>query len=231
MTCKKSLFVLAFVLIFAVASLSALDLGTDLTYCGYVEYDENGWKIHSVDFGAEYYWEYYPDGKIKSVFGIDYEWEEESESSYEYDSKGRLIREDLGYEVYTYVYDDKNFTGQQKYKDGALGWKYDYDSNWRQIHAKRGVMEWWKEFDSKGNLIYWKNTDAPDRRYEYDSNGNRVKEIQGEYVTTYEYDSAGRLIHETTNYGDESIYEYSFWENGNVKERREYMVLSAFPVG
>ena len=231
MNIKKALLALTLILIVSVASLAALDIGTDLTYYGFVDYNKDGLKTHSVDFGGEYYWEYYLDGKLLSYIGIDYEWEDETGCSYKYDSKGRVIREDYGYEVYTYEYDDKNYTGQQKYRNGALGWKYDYDSNWRQIHAKRGVMEWWKEYDSNGNLIYWKDTDAPDRRYEYDSNGNLIKETQGSYITTYEYDSEGRLIHETTNYGNESIYEYSFWENGKVKERREYMVLSAEPVG
>lgn len=212
MRIKRFFFVSICLLIFSTASLVAQNLGTDLTYYGFTEYDENGNKIYGKTFmGQEYFYEYNDDGKLSFWLNIDSKWGDETACSIEYDTKGRIIHEDYGYEEYTYEYDEENYTVQQKYRDGSLGWKYDCDTKWQRIHGKRGVMEWWAYFDSNGNETYNK-----------DWQGIEIK---------YEYDSKGRLIHEISNNSGEFWYEYTFWDNGNVKLQKMYLVRTEETVG
>lgn len=149
MRIKKNFFVSICFLIFSIASLVAQNLGTDLTYYGFTEYDENGNKVYGKTFvGQEYFYEYNDDGKLSFWLNIDSKWGDETACSIEYDSKGRIIHEDYGYEEYT-----------------------------------------------------------------------------------YEYDSKGRIIHEISNNSGEFWYEYTFWDNGNVKLQKMYLVRTEETVG
>jgi hypothetical protein len=61
--------------------------------------------------------------------------------------------------------------------------KREYDSKGNEIYYEHSTGFWAKrEYDSKGNIIYFENSDGYWAKYEYDSNGNEIY-----YETSYGY--------------------------------------------
>ena len=163
------------------------------------EYDANGRKIRS-----------------KSNHG--------SEIQYEYDADGRLV----------HSMETPASTG------GEENW-YEYDANGKKIYHKQEIkslrisVETRHQYDDNGNMICVKGQtvfadpqDGPsgnrmcEWRHEYDGKGRRIhsKSSNGEEI---EYDDGGNEI--CRRYSDGTIYrtEYTFWKNGKVKTKTEYV--------
>ncbi len=203
------------------SSLTAQEVPDNLTLIGTCEYDSNGNLIHEKTQEGEYWFEYNSNGKVIHS-RIQDEWEER-ETWNEYDSQGRLV-----YQKYTggesrYEYNLKAHTITE-YSSTDSSWKYDCDSNWNKLHGTNGTISYWAEYDSNGNQTLYRTMDGFKIVYEYDSQNRLVKksEDNNTYITYYEYDKDGKLFHEHSNYDSDVWYSYTYWENGKVKERKQY---------
>ena len=173
--------------------------------------------------------------------------------TYEYDSKGNLIREkeeaSYGSEIW-YEYDSKgnkihskDNTKENEYGENVECW-WEYDIKGNMIHFKsneryKGEYEEWYKYDSKGNMIYFKDdTNEKWYEYEYDSKGNMIyKKIKwngyfGEVCDEfcYEYDSKGNMTHckQLNDDSNEEWWEYTFWGNGNIESCVHYINYSYY---
>jgi YD repeat-containing protein len=64
------------------------------------------------------------------------------------------------------------------------------------------------EYDSKGNLIHYRDSDGWEAWYEYDSNGNYIHFRSSVGLEAWrEYDTNGKLIHFKNSFGDEYWYD------------------------
>ena len=62
-------------------------------------------------------------------------------------------------------------------------------------------------------------------KYEYNSQNQLIKKIENkEYITTYEYDSNGNLFIEKPSFDSTKYYFYSYWPNGKLKARRQFVL-------
>jgi len=77
------------------------------------------------------------------------------------------------------------------------------DSKGNKIYWEDSDGFWVKrKFDSKGKEIYWENSDGGWVKREYDSKGNRIYyEDSNGYWAKYEYDSEGKEIYFESSYG------------------------------
>lgn len=88
------------------------------------------------------------------------------------------------------------------------------DSNGNYTHFKSDDYECWREFDERGNLIHYRNTNGKERYYEYDERNNLLtSRFNTGYVANYEYDEKNNIIHFHTNRGIESFNNYDEKDN------------------
>lgn len=68
------------------------------------------------------------------------------------------------------------------------------DENGNKICRKYSGDNDWKDYDSNGNMIYFKNRYGVEGWYEFDSNGNEIRFNNSEGFERWkEYDSDGKL--------------------------------------
>lgn len=170
--------------------------------------------------------------KTFNVNGKTYERQVILETVDEFDESGNLI--------HSKRYSDH---GEETFGEEFI----EYDSSGKETHYKRyderidepGGIEWWDEYDEKGNLIrckyndgtediwtydergneiYHKESNGDENWYEYDENNNRIHERctgQIDFECWMEYDKYGNEIHYKDNDGDEYWHEYKYDEKGN----------------
>lgn len=118
----------------------------------------------------------------------------------------------------TYFYD-----GVKKYeylKDPDIyyeEWR-EYDTQGNEIHFKDSYgQEYWKEYDRQGNEIYFKNSTGYQEWKEYDKRGNEIhyKRFDG-YEWWKEYDEQGNEIHRKDTNG----YEWRKEDNPDNQENK-----------
>ena len=203
------------------------------------EFDGKGRKIHSKSSkGTEKWFEY--DGKGQLIRSVSTRFERKHDngprpigwesiqrdtSRYEYDGKGRLIhsmeKDGRSVDENWYEYDGKGRNTYRKheiaYRHLSYEVRYQYDGNGNlirvQIHEPgridRGhtndTYEWRHEYDGKGQLLHSKKTDGFEEWYEYDGKGNQIcyRVSRGIIIWT----------------------DYTFWENGKVKTKTEYVYI------
>lgn len=199
------------------------------------EYDEKGRIIHSKCSGNEEKWFEY-DGKGQLIRSVNTRSRPEyagaprpissktfqsDTARYEYDGKGRLIhsKEQHGPNVEEnwYEYDRK---GRKTYwKKEIAKWRllierrYSYNGKGDKIRAigqtRRGgrsdTFDWRYEYDGKGRLIHSKSSEGKEEWFEYDDRGNQICERS----------SLGSIVKT----------DYTFWGNGKIKTKTEYVYL------
>ncbi|MBQ3824906.1 MAG: hypothetical protein II811_02085, partial [Spirochaetaceae bacterium] len=95
------------------------------------------------------------------------------------------------------VYKEVSVNGEMVSKWLEVVSMAEYDSKGNEIYFKNSNgFERWSEYDSKGNKIHYKNSNGVEEWYEYDSKGNEIhfKNSDGD-EWWYEYDSKGNEIH------------------------------------
>ena len=99
---------------------------------------------------------------------------------------------------------------------------YEYDPDGRCTYAKIdddwGVLEWTRQYDSRGNLIHEKYNDGEELFFEYDDHDNLVfeKDIYYDVEKRYEY----------TSYG--LVYSFATY---NKADRTEELICEYYPSG
>ena len=227
MNFKKLLSTLLLGTVLSFSTITAEEVGQEYELTGITDYDENGNKIYVKNNEIEGWYEYDENNRmthsqIHSFWEGDYE---EIERWYSYDSEGKLfgVRFNGGEEWYDY--NSKKHTLVIHTTTGDSEWKYDCDENWNRLHGTNGYIEWWNEYDSNGNLILERYIDGLTINYEYDSQNRLVKKIDHlQYITTYEYDSNGNLAVEDPNFDSTKYYFYTYWPNGKLKARRQFIL-------
>lgn len=130
------------------------------------------------------------------------------------------------------VYKEVTVNGAKLYKWVVYNSLSEYDENGNLIHSKVfDDGEKWYEYDSKGNRIHRKTSSGIEDFYKYDTKGNRIYfkrnfiKINLEYESWSEFDSNGNEIHYNSSVGSDYWYEYTFYPNGNVKTKMEYLPI------
>ena len=140
----------------------------------------------------------------------------------EYDEEGKLIFEkwNNGYTC-KYLYDENNNLTGTEQNNGITTLFLDVDENnkielWSDGRTKHYVYE-------NGKLIKEFFSEQDYTEYYYDENGfeTSYKSSSG-LVSWNEYNEAGLLIYRKNNKADRYFFDYEFWENGNVKKRKNY---------
>ena len=215
------------------------------------EYDSSGNLIHRVNQLDEWRYEYDSAGrKIHSTrswlqLSGDGKKKDSIESWYEYDANGRKIlkRSDLGHQV-RYEHDASGNVILGTSADTTSREWYEYDANGRlSVTLFVSNVLWRKstevrfQYDDKGNMICEKThmvdrhlyPDDPaghtsERRFEYDEKGRLIhlKDSEGP-EEWYEYDDKGNRIGRRNSYGAIFRTDYTFWQNGKVKTKTEYV--------
>ncbi|MBO7136604.1 MAG: hypothetical protein J6V73_08280, partial [Spirochaetaceae bacterium] len=161
-------------------------------YTGFAEHDSNGKQIHfKRSDGFEKWTEYDSNGnKIHSKRSDGYEfW-------YEYDENGNMIH-----------YHSKHYEDYLKKFFYTDTW-YEYDENGNRTHELNSPgSECWRKYDSKGNLIYYKQD------YGY---------VKYEYEYEHQYNSQGNIIYTKINTGKELWYEYEYYPDGKIKTEKRF---------
>lgn len=156
------------------------------------EYDSNRNNVHSTDsLGGELWKEYDSNGnKIHSKRSDGYEfW-------YEYDENGNMIH-----------YHSKHYEDYLKKFFYTDTW-YEYDENGNRTHELNSPgSECWRKYDSKGNLIYYKQD------YGY---------VKYECEYEHQYNSQGNIIYTKINTGEELWYEYEYYPDGKIKTEKRF---------
>lgn len=153
---------------------------------------------------------YGADGRLAS--STEYSWGGEQTIAYEYDANGNLIGAygknadgSVNSESSTFQYDS---TGRLTREDSLDYVTYEYDANGnlagRYRRSKENHSVLWGHANT---LVVWSNGRIIDNTttYGYDSNGNRIAEYyydwEGSIIgsTTYEYDANGNLTKETVH--------------------------------
>jgi len=166
----------------------------------------------------------------KFVFKCSKSIDNYGEVVYTYDDKGNeityeLISNELPWEKFTYVYNDKN----QCVKEISEGYypyvaENTYDSNGNLIlteYDNNGRTEY--QYDTNNNCIkkhfYYGEPYSGESitTYVYDENNNCIEMADGSYITKYFYDDDGTLLKEER--GD-SRTEYTYDEDGDCIEKR-----------
>ncbi|MBR4789378.1 MAG: hypothetical protein IK024_00625 [Treponema sp.] len=90
-----------------------------------------------------------------------------------------------------------------------------YNSNGKITSYKSKYMEYFNEYDDKGNLIHYKDSNGLEEWMEYDDKGNLIhhKFNSGTEVWT-QYNDDGNAIYAIDSEGNEYIWEYD--ENGQL---------------
>ena len=100
----------------------------------------------------------------------------------------------------------------------------------REVYFENGVkkyehrknssgFEWWREYDSKGNIIHYKTSNGFEWWREYDSKGNNIhSKYSNGYECWSEYDNKGNQIHFKDSNGTEWRKKYNPEEEVEVKE-------------
>ena len=227
MNFKKLLSILLLGTVFSFTTLTAEEVGQEYELTGITDYDENGNIIYEKNDENECWYEYDENNRMTHS-QINSAWESDSEGIerwYSYDSEGKLfgVRFDGGEEWYDY--NSKKHTLVIHTTTGDSEWKYECDENWNRLYGTNGYIEWWKKYDSNGNLISEGDTDGFTINYEYDSQNRLIKKIEPmQYITTYEYDSNGNLSVENPNFASTKYYFYTYWPNGKLKARRQFVL-------
>ena len=188
---------------------------------------------HDVDVTVTEY-----DGKHRTVREV---LPDGSVKTFEYDSEGNLIRENVNGDVTAYAYDSRGNRIRASYSDGSYeNWSYD-DYSLIKSYADRNRVTYFYERDNNGNLtaysaggktvyeqvfnskgqvtkrtVYGQNAVVTD--FEYDAYGNVKSSTCGGIKTDYEYDSRNRLTKITTD--GKVIREY-FYE-GKTQTVKSY---------
>ena len=116
----------------------------------------------------------------------------------DYDEEGNLIHEKFS--------SDKKDSVSEKWVE--------YGERHLHVRNSSGYEEWYN-FDGKGNLIVYGDTDGHERFCGYDSNGKILWEkSSGGYAGQYEYNSRGQVIRYTDSEGHEVNFRYD--KNGNM---------------
>lgn len=197
---------------------------------------------HKKTLSDDIYYEYYPNGLLKSEVNLYSNNNYASITLYIYNGQGTLIREELyAYDpnektaealeqVHFYEYNERGLLIKEysAFSNGALGaeTEYVYDEKDRMITAKYGdTFEETFEYDELDRIIR-KNTTWSETVYTYDENGNRITEDvrsltdpKDDMFTKRTFDKYGNVLSEVSSgfYANgETIYEYKYDEFGNV---------------
>ena len=154
-----------------------------------------------------------------------------TDSKYEYDSKGQLVKDTFVYNdretVTTYSYDDNGNLIEEIYvSDHSSGYRIVCEYDERGLYIKRmhytGREEvpnsvWTWEYDDNGNLLKEACEHTDDtftcHKYEYDTNGYLVESryyVNEDLLSTvcYENDGYGNVLKETTKHASSPDEEY-----------------------
>lgn len=140
----------------------------------------------------------------------------------EYDEEGKLFFEKWN-DGYTckYLYDENNNLAGTEQSTGITTLFLDVDENnkielWSDGRTKQYVYE-------NGKLVKEFFSDKDYTEYYYDENGfeTSYKSSSG-LVSWNEYNEDGLLIYRKNNKADRYFFDYEFWENGNIKKRKNY---------
>lgn len=163
------------------------------------EYDDNGILIHHKDNYEESWW----NGKGQLVHTKKWGWE----VFYEYDDKGRLIREFYpeGYEI-TYEFNSEGLLVEEKdneghriiysYVNGKQASKTCFNPYGQIVYKRTQYDEYWTGYDDKGQVIYEVFEDGGEQR-RYNSKGNEVFSLSYSSFAFKFYDSKDRIIYES----------------------------------
>lgn len=190
------------------------------------EYDDNGILIHHKDNYEESWW----NRKGQLIHTKKWGWE----VFYEYDDKGRLIREFYpeGYEI-TYEYNPEGLLVEEKdneghrvintYVNGVLTEKTCFNPDGQIVYNKTQYGEYWTGYDDKGQVIHEVFEDGGEQR-RYNSKGNEVFNLSysSHYFTFY--DSKDRVIYIADSnhhnrgrvYDDKDRLEYEIDDCGKI---------------
>ena len=190
------------------------------------EYDDNGILIHHKDNYEESWW----NRKGQLVHTKKWGWE----VFYEYNDKGRLIREFYpeGYEI-TYEYNPEGLLIEEKdseghrvintYVNGVLTEKTCFNPDGQIVYKKTQYGEYWTGYDDKGQVIHEVFEDGGEQR-RYNSKGDEVFNLSysSHYFTFY--DSKDRVIYIADSnhhnrgrvYDDKDRLEYEIDDCGKI---------------
>ena len=184
------------------------------------EYNDNGILIHQKNSDEESWWD--EKGQLihtKTKY---------LETFYEYDDKGRLIREFYpeGYEI-KYEYNRKGLLVEEKDSEGhrvintyvndILTEKTCFNPDGQIVYKRTQYGEYWTGYDDKGQVIYEVDEDGGEQR-RYNSKGNEVFNLSYSSFAFEFYDSKDRVIYTSCPNADYWVHVY------DDKDRLEYEI-------
>lgn len=133
-----------------------------------------------------------------------------------YNKMGKLISTiDTKGNEYYYEYDNQGNKISEKDKKGnEVLYQNEYDSNGNLIYWKNcnTGYEKYYEYDENNNMIFWKyGTGLADCRKIYNKNGKLIQEFlkDANNLSWWKYDENGNLLREITNYCIETRWSYN----------------------
>lgn len=129
-----------------------------------------------------------------------------SEMNYSYDGN-RITFEDRNCEKTTYVSDDKLRNIQTDYENGSETFVYNA-KNQRIRFKDRMGFEFERNFDSNGNITYFKDALGYETNFEYNKLNKLVSKSDETGAVKYEYDDCGNVTKFTDTLGHITLMEY-----------------------
>lgn len=122
------------------------------------------------------------------------------------------IREDLGYDIIQYKYDNYGRIVNEKHDSNSAWYEYTYcyDTKGNKIEEIYSDSNFYKEtffeYDENGLLI--SSSGDEQAEYTYDEDKRLVQKVDEYKTTNYVYDENGVLIEESNSMGQSTKYQY-----------------------
>ena len=149
-------------------------------------------------------------------------------ASFQYGSRGELIRKPLGngaYSTYHYRGDSQRLSELRNYlPNGTLSSKYvyHYDRKGKITGMTSLSGNWTYMYDPAGQLIKWTSPSGGVTEYTYDSRGNRVVQTRNNHQEGYSVNN----MNQYTMFNQSDIFTYD--ANGNLRQKNTGRSLENF---
>ena len=114
-------------------------------------------------------------------------------------------------------YDEEGKLIFEKWNNGyTCKYLYDENNNLTGTEQNNGITTLFLDVDENNKIELWSDGRTKENGFE-----TSYKSSSG-LVSWNEYNEAGLLIYRKNNKADRYFFDYEFWENGNVKKRKNY---------